>query len=103
MGPWACAGPVEDCTAGEDTATLLVLAPGALLKAEDYRSLAVAVQVRMRPCPSRILWPSGQAMSARRWRWRWHRLAPKCSTWLPMSSAASPEIHHCRESIAEQR
>lgn len=45
LGP-AAAGPLYGCTAGEDTATLLILAPGAKCRAVDYLKLAKALQVR---------------------------------------------------------
>lgn len=40
------AEPLKNCTAEQATATLLVLEPGAFIAAEDYRRLAVALQVR---------------------------------------------------------
>lgn len=40
-----CAGPVDGCTASDDSSTLLILAPGAFCQAEEYRQLAVALQV----------------------------------------------------------
>jgi len=44
LQPEILLGPVDGCTAGTDTDTLLILGPGALCKAEDYVNLAIAVQ-----------------------------------------------------------